>query len=251
MSGLEVIKAKLGDRRVVIVSNREPYAHSLKVQEGIKIEETVGGLVSALNPTMLGLNRAMWIASGSTKEGFDISDNGKIMVPDEHGYMLKRIELTPEETKGHYDGFSNNILWPNCHLFSDKSIFSEDDWNMYKQVNLKFASAIVNEIGDDDLVWIQDYHLSLTPKYIRGECPNAKLAFFWHIPFPPYEIFIHLCTHWGIKILEGLLACDMIGFHTKNDVENFINTAERIIGAKKCEGGLEFNGKFIGVKEGN
>jgi len=253
MNKVEKIKEKLMDKRLVIVSNREPYSHHY-LKSKIKVKENPGGLTSALDPVMKKLNDSLWIAWGSSDADFEVlseagEGNEKIRIPDEKGYLLKRVKLTPHEVKHYYEGFSNNILWPNSHLFSDKCMFSEEDWQVYKDVNKKFASKILDEKSDkEELIWIHDYHFFLVPMYVKRKKPDAKIAFFYHIPFPPYEIFSHLCTHWVEELLNGLLYSDMIGFQTKDYVDNFIRTAEKISGAKREGEGVRFKGRLIKVK---
>lgn len=247
MERIKKFKEKLQNNRLIIVSNREPYSHIFKNSK-IEIKENVGGLTSSLNSLMKNLGKGLWVAWGSTDADFEVTENGKVKVPDENGYFLKRVKLTPEEIQHYYVGFSNSVLWPNCHLFSDKCLFSEEDWQSYKKVNQKFASEILEEIDEKDLIWIQDYHLSLVPKYIKEKKNDSKIAMFWHIPFPPCEIFVHLCVHWRKEIIEGMLSSDLIGFQTKNYAENFMDTAEKIVGAKKTNNGLEFNNRRIKIK---
>jgi len=255
MNKLEEVKQKLKKHRLIIVSNREPYTHyySKSNKNSVKLKQTPGGLISALDPIMKEFNDNMWVAWGSGNADFDVlkkENNFKIKVPDEKGYWLKRIKLTDEEIKKYYEGFSNDVLWPNFHLFSEKSVFNENNWQTYKEVNKKFALAVSDKIKDNDIIWVHDYQLLLVPRYIKKSqsSKNSKIAFFLHIPFPPYEIFSHLCTHWNKKIMRSLLSCDMVGFHTKNDVKNFVKTAEEILGAKKTENGLIFENRFIKVK---
>ena len=253
MDYLREIKDKLQGYRIIIVSNREPYSHhyiknSSEKKAEIKVKQNPGGLVSALDPIMKQIKNSLWVAWGSGNADFNVTSNDKVRVPDNKGYVLKRIKLTSKEVNNYYNGFSNNILWPNFHLFSEKCVFKEENWQGYKTVNQKFASEVLEEIKENDLIWIHDYQLLLVPKYIKEKKPNAKIAFFCHIPFPPYEIFSHLCTHWNKELLRGMLSADMIGFQTENDAYNFIRTTEKILGAKRENNGVSFNKKFIKVK---
>jgi len=99
-------------------------------------------------------------------------------------------------------------------------------WKTYQRVNQKFAKAVLEETEPNSWVWIHDYHLSLLPRMIRKERPHARMAFFWHIVWPSPEIFQRL--PWRKEILKGLLGNDLIGFHTKAYVQNFMRCVEKL-----------------------
>ena len=207
-----------------MVSNREPYSHE-KTKREIVCKKTVGGVVSALDPLMQKHGGA-WIAWGSGSADFELCNSkNEVLVPEENPkYTLKRVALSKEEVTDYYEGFSNRVLWPLFHLFVEKMHPKEEYWDAYCKVNKKFARMAIDEINDkDDLIWIQDYHLSLVPRFIRDARPDAKIAFFWHIPWPPWEVFGSLPQR--NEVLEGLLNCDMIGFHTSSYVRNFMGCA--------------------------
>ncbi|KXA89656.1 alpha,alpha-trehalose-phosphate synthase [candidate division MSBL1 archaeon SCGC-AAA259I09] len=216
------------NRRLVLVSNAEPYAHSRKGEE-IELEKLAGGLTSAMDPLMQSFG-GVWIAWGREAADFEVLDSeGKVGVPDEDGYDLKRIRLSKEEVEGFYLGFSNKILWPICHSLPQKSVLddyptSEKYWEKYREVNRRYADAVLDEFAEDDLVWVHDYHLTLVPKMIREERPEADIAVFWHIPWPPWEMFGSL--PWSKQIMEGLLASDFVGFHIPLYKNNFMTCAE-------------------------
>ena len=185
----------------------------------------MGGVVSALDPLMQ-KNGGVWIAWGSGTADFTVCDSeDKLLVPEEPKYTLKRIRLSKGEVANYYRGFSNRVLWPLFHLFIEKMHCKKEYWSSYCKVNEKFALAVLDEINSDDLIWIHDYHLALVPRFIREAKPDAKIAFFWHIPWPPWEIFGSLPQR--NELLEGLLNCDLIGFHTSSYVTNFMRCAGR------------------------
>ena len=106
-----------------------------------------------------------------------------------------------------------------------------EDWNYYKEVNRKFANAILEEFGDEPpIVLVQDYHFALLPRMIKERRPDAKVALFWHIPWPNAEAF-GICP-WQEEILEGMLGSDMIGFHTQFHCNNFLDTVDRALESK-------------------
>ena len=227
----ELVKNKLSDRLLVIVSNREPYIH---VASGKDVECIVpaSGLTVALDPVMRACGGS-WVAHGSGSADKEVVDehNRVLVPPDEQKYSLRRVWLTKEEEEGYYLGFSNEALWPLCHVAYTPPNFDEADWNTYKKVNQIFADAVLDEIGSREaFVFIQDYHLALLPEMIKAKNPGVVTAQFWHIPWPNPEAF-RICP-WGNEILEGLLYNDMIGFHIGYHCQNFLDTVSKTLETK-------------------
>ena len=220
----EEMKQVLENRVMVVVSNREPYMH---IHEGNEIRCIVpaSGMVTAMEPILKACG-GLWIASGSgdaDKETVDEFD--KVAVPPyENKYMLRRVWLTKEQEDHFYYGFSNEGLWPLCHLAHTRPVFRKTDWEFYKQVNELYAAAVLQEIKDKDepFVLVQDYHFALLPKLIKMARPDARVAIFWHIPWPNAESF-GICP-WQKEILSGMLGADLIGFHTQYHCNNFLET---------------------------
>ncbi|KXA97369.1 alpha,alpha-trehalose-phosphate synthase [candidate division MSBL1 archaeon SCGC-AAA259I14] len=217
------------NKRLILVSNAEPYVHR-REESDIVCEKQAGGLTSAMDPLLQTVD-GLWIAWGRGGEAdFDILDReNKVKVPNNEGYTLKRLELSEEEVDGFYLGFSNRVLWPICHSMHEKSILkdyssSKKYWDLYYKVNQKYAEAVLEEIERDDLIWIHDYHLTLVPQMIREKQPEANIAFFWHIPWPPWEMFGII--PWEEEIMDGILASDYIGFHTSRFRDNFLSCAD-------------------------
>ncbi len=218
------VQTMLKGRPIYIVSNREPYVHT---KHGNKIEFFVpaSGMVTAIEPIMQACG-GMWIAQGSgSADKLVVNKEDKVSVPpNDPSYTLKRVWLTPAEEKGFYDGFSNEGIWPLCHIAHTRPIFRKSDWEQYKKVNNKFASSVLKEIKyqKNPIVLIQDFHFSLLPRLIKNSRPDATIGLFWHIPWPNAESF-SICP-WKKEILDGMLGADIIGFHTQLHCINFINT---------------------------
>lgn len=215
-----------GVHTLVVVSNRAPYVFR-QGPRGTEITRAVSGLVSALEPIMLELG-GVWVGwCGRVAENSAV---GRPMgVPgDSPAYVVQEILLSGEDYRRYYHGFSNDCLWPLCHCFLEKCRFSHEDWESYIRVNERFAEAAAGVTGEGGLVWVHDYHLALVPKYLREAGWAGKLAFFWHIPFPPLEIFSTL--PWRADILQGLLGSDLLAFHLPGYVENFLRAVERLLG---------------------
>jgi trehalose-6-phosphate synthase len=225
-----LVKEKLQDYLFIVVSNREPYVHTYQGKE-IVYKVPPSGLTVALDPVMQACG-GIWIAHGSGNADRRVVDKtGKIQVPpDDPKYTLKRLWLTPEQEEGYYTGFSNEALWPLCHIVYTRPIFNESDWKIYKKVNSLFAQSILEEVGEKKaFVFIQDYHLSLVAKILKEKNPSVITALFWHIPWPNPEAF-RICP-WQQEILEGLLANDLLSFHINYHCSNFLETVSRTMEA--------------------
>jgi trehalose 6-phosphate synthase len=191
------------------------------------------GLVTAMDPVMRACG-GIWVAQASGDADRETADaRGRLRVPpDDPRYTLKRVWLTPEEEQGYYYGFSNEGLWPLCHIVHNRPLFRPEDWAQYRAVNERFAAAVLEEIAgtESPMVLIQDYHFALLPGLIKRERPDARTAIFWHIPWPNFEAF-SICP-WQDELLLGMLGADLIGFHTQYYCNNFLDTVERAIEAR-------------------
>ena len=225
----EFVREKLEGRPLFVVSNREPYMHNKKGKE-IECIVPASGLVTALEPILKACG-GTWIAQGSGTADRETADkDAKLKVPpEEPQYVLKRIWIEKELDDGFYFGFSNEGLWPLCHIAHTRPIFRKNDWVAYKEVNQRFADAIVKELRDvaEPNVLIQDYHFALLPAMVKAERPDARVAIFWHIPWPNPESF-SICP-WQKEILQGMLGADIVGFHTQFHCNNFIESVDRFL----------------------
>jgi len=227
----DLVRGKLSAYLFVVVSNREPYIHTFSSRK-IVTQVPASGLTVALDPVMQACG-GTWIAHGSGDADSEVVDKeSKVSVPpDEPRYSLKRVWLSKEEENGYYYGFSNEALWPLCHIAYTKPEFVESDWNIYKKVNEMFAQSVSEEVGERKaFVFIQDYHLTLLSRLIKERNPNIITAQFWHIPWPNREAF-RICP-WQEEILHGLLGNDLLGFHIRYHCNNFLDTVDRAIEAK-------------------
>lgn len=232
--------------KLIIVSNREPY-----VRRKGKLEKTAGGLVSALDPVMQ-KSGGVWVAAEWEAKG--VSELGRctrVMVPpDIPSYTQKSIHLTPAYENNYYNGYSNRFLWPLCHMTVDRIYLRRSYWTAYKKVNSLFAEAILEEVGgnEDTVVWLQDYHLALCARSIKEVNPRLIVIQFWHIPWPPYDIF-RICPQ-RRELLEGLLANDLLGFQLDTFCRNFMTCVDIELGAgvDYKEGFIHYKGHTTNVK---
>jgi trehalose 6-phosphate synthase len=207
---------------LIVVSNREPYLHQTAEDGTITAVPTTGGVAVALDALMRERG-GTWIAHGAGDADRQVSD-ARDMVrvpPGDPRYDLHRIWLTEEEEKQYYGGFSNEGLWPLCHMVHVKPVFRAEDWAAYQAVNRRFAEAIASDLTDPATpVFLQDYHLALVARDLRRLKPAARTALFWHIPWP-HPDQLRMCP-WRREIVEGLLANDLLAFQVERDRRNFL-----------------------------
>jgi trehalose-6-phosphate synthase len=220
------IKGKAQQGSLFVVSNREPYMHVNK-GKGVEMLVPASGLVTALEPILRACD-GIWIASGSgsaDRETVDERDHIRVP-PDKPEYTLRRVWLPKEIEQGYYYGFSNEGLWPLCHIAHTRPIFRASDWQSYQTANQEFANAVLQEMEgvERPLVLVQDYHFALLPRMIKEARPDARVAIFWHIPWPNPEAF-GICP-WQRELVSGLLGADLIGFQIQAHCDNFLETVD-------------------------
>ena len=228
------LRNKLQNKPLFVVANREPYMHvwSDKNDKSIDVIVPASGLVTALEPVLLACN-GTWIAHGSgsaDRQAVDAHDRLRVP-PERPSYTLRRVWLSSQEEQGYYYGFANEGLWPLCHIAHTRPIFRPQDWNDYQKVNGRFADAVLKEMESTEspILLAQDYHFALLPRMVKEARPDARVAIFWHIPWPNPEVF-GICP-WQRELVDGLLGADLIGFHIQSHCNNFLETVDRAVEA--------------------
>jgi trehalose-6-phosphate synthase len=225
----QVVRDHLNSAQVIIVSNREPYIHNFDANHQPFWQVPASGMVTALEPIMRACS-GVWVAHGAgdaDRQTVDRYDRIRVP-PDDPSYTLRRVWLTPEQEQGYYYGFSNEGLWPLCHLAYVRPAFRASDWRAYEEVNAKFADVVAVESGTENpVILIQDFHFALLPQLIRKKIPKATVALFWHIPWPNAETF-GVCP-WKREVLTHMLSADILGFHTRYHCQNFLDTVDRFV----------------------
>lgn len=226
------MRERSGSSRIFAVSNREPYIHTRHGRE-IVWRVPPSGLVTAIEPVLRACD-GVWVASGSgDADAITVDEFDRLRVPpDDPRYTLRRVWLTAEEEALYYDGFANEGLWPLCHIAHTRPIFRPADWECYQRINQRFADALLEEMegSPDPIVFVQDYHFTLLPRMVKNARPDARVAIFWHIPWPNPEAF-GICP-WQAELLDGLLGADLIGFHIPLHCNNFLSTVDRVFEAR-------------------
>jgi trehalose 6-phosphate synthase/phosphatase len=225
----QVVRDHLHSAQVIIVSNREPYIHNFDADHHPVVQVPASGMVTALEPIMRACS-GVWVAHGAgaaDRETVDRYDQIRVP-PDDPSYTLRRVWLTEEQERGYYYGFSNEGLWPQCHLANVRPAFRAGDWRAYEEVNAKFADVVAAEsTTDSPVILIQDFHFALLPQLIRKKIPKATIALFWHIPWPNAETF-GVCP-WKREMLLHMLSADILGFHTRYHCQNFLDAVDRFV----------------------
>jgi trehalose 6-phosphate synthase len=222
------LRQHLQGERIVVLANREPYIHE-RIDGNVRVLHPASGLVTALEPVMRACS-GVWVAHGSGSADRETADaSGHIRVPPgEESYVVRRVWLSDEEETGYYYGFSNEGLWPLCHVADTRPAFRVEDWDYYVKVNRRFADTVCQEVDTDDpVILIQDYHFALAPRMIRERLPRATILTFWHIPWPSAER-IGICP-WAEEVISGLLGSSIVGFHTQQHCNHFIDAVDAFV----------------------
>ncbi|GIZ48950.1 hypothetical protein CKM354_001199300 [Cercospora kikuchii] len=236
--------------RLLLVSNRLPITIKRSDEGYYDFSMSSGGLVAGLS----GLSKStkfQWYGWPGVQVPENELGHVKQRLFDE--YSAVPIFMDDELSDRHYNGFSNSILWPLFHYHPGEITFDESAWDGYVEANRIFAKEIAKDVQDNDLVWVHDYHLMLLPAMLREEInkegpnkkKNVKFGFFLHTPFPSSEIYRILPVR--NEILQGVLHCDLIGFHTYDYARHFLSSCARILGLATTPNGVEFGGKLITV----
>lgn len=230
--------------RLIIVSNRLPFSLEKNGDE-VSVRQSSGGLVSAIKSYFEkpgngeGYSARIWIGSmDASPEDWEAARNaGKL--PQDFG--IEAIFPNPETYELYYNGFSNSTLWPLFHYFPLYVEFKKESFFAYTQINQAFADKVLEIYQPGDVVWVHDYQLMLVADMLRRKLPYARIGYFLHIPFPSYEIYRLLPTEWKKSLLQGIMGADLIGFHTYDYVQHFIQSAKMILQVES-----QFNSIFYG-----
>ncbi|QES87945.1 bifunctional alpha,alpha-trehalose-phosphate synthase (UDP-forming)/trehalose-phosphatase [Rhizosphaericola mali] len=210
--------------KAIIISNRLPIKIVTKKNKNT-LHHSEGGLATGLESVFKKSNDNIWVGwPGMVVKDTDAQLDIENQLAEMH---LKPIFLSKKQVDGFYLGFSNATLWPIFHYATNYARYNDADWKIYQEVNEKFAEVIIPLVEDGDTIWIHDYHLLLLPRLIKEKCKNVSIGFFQHIPFPSFEIF--RLIPWRKQLLDGMLGADLLGFHTIDDVNHFIDSASRLL----------------------
>ena len=218
--------------RLVVVSNRVPAPAAAGAQ--------AGGLAVALD-ALMARRGGLWFG-WSGKVRADASNELHVTQSDKVQYVT--VDLTQEEHDRYYNEFSNATLWPLLHSMPEMMSFDRRNAVVYRQVNERLVECLSPLLRPNDVIWVHDYHLMAMPALLRAKGVRAPIGFFLHIPFPSPDMLGSVPESGAL--IRDLLAADLIGFQTANDVENFAEAAHRLAGALRMPGGwLNVNGRRV------
>ena len=220
-------KKDLKNGRLIIVSNRLPVVLKKSQNKKHELKPASGGLITAMTPVFK-KKGGLWIgwAGNYLEERIDVKKLLKKKIKNLN-YKLIPVEIGLGNYELYYKGFSNEVLWPLFHNFSTYCNFLPKYYEAFKKVNRQFANTVIENLTENDFVWVHDYHLINTAKNLREKKINNKIAFFLHIPFPPAETFKRM--PWRTEILNALFYYDLIGFQTPWDKQNFLDAVKFLI----------------------
>lgn len=216
--------------KTIIAADAETITHRRTHRGELGTGMAAGGVSTAFDP-IARASKATYVARAKTEEDKEVLDKRgifKVITPDGN-YSLKRLFISNEELEQYYYGFSNQTLWPLCHVSFVSPKFDDSWFEGFRRVNEKFARAIKDELAPNTFIWVNDYQLCLVPKFL-DKPKGATVGLFWHIPWPTWETFRILPQK--KEILESLLYCDFIAFHRNYQATNFMTTVRRELEAR-------------------
>src|SRR5437763_3612888 len=210
--------------RLIVVSNRLPFALDSSAEDLWTVTPAAGGLVSAIVPVFR-VRGGAWL--GWAGIAGEIPSGPFEEATRNAGYAVVTVGLTEAERDEFYYGYSNEVIWPLFHDLQNFCNFEPAYWETYKTVNERYAEAIARHCQPNDFIWVHDYHLMNVAQALRQRSVRAALTFFLHIPFPPYDIFAKLPQQ--ERLLPALLQFHLLGFQTRRDLHNFLQCVRQVI----------------------
>lgn len=208
--------------RLVVVSNRVPVPTNGATQ--------AGGLAVALEGLMAKRGGVWFGWSGRISE----TPADTPLIQNHNGICYATTDLTREQHERYYNDFSNGMLWPLLHSMPNLMNFDRLSNATYRAVNERMVALLTPLLRPNDIIWVHDYHLMAMPALLRARGVRAPIGFFLHVPFPSPDILSTAAD--ATALVRDLLASDLIGFQTSNDLENFILAACRFGGALRGSG---------------
>jgi trehalose 6-phosphate synthase/phosphatase len=237
--------------RLIIISNRLPFSLD-KEGDTVSIRQSSGGLVSAIKSYFENtsaqrgeITEKLWMGVAD----FPQEDWEKVVAarPAGQDFDILPVFVDKGLYDNYYNGFSNSVLWPLFHYFSSLANYENQYFDAYVQVNQLFAEKLIPLLYPDDRIWIHDYQLMVLPHLLRVKRPEATIGFFLHIPFPSYEIFRLLPTEWKKILLQGVMGADLIGFHTYDYVQHFLNSVKMLLGVDSYFHNLQYQDRLVRI----
>jgi len=237
--------------RLIIISNRLPFSLD-KEGDTVSLRQSSGGLVSAIKSYFESttgqrgeITENLWMGVADfPQEDWDQAVAAHVARQD---FDILPVFVDKDLYDNYYNGFSNSVLWPLFHYFTSLANYESQYFDAYVQVNQLFAEKLIPILRPDDRVWIHDYQLMILPHLLRVKRPEATIGFFLHIPFPSYEIFRLLPTEWKKILLQGVMGADLIGFHTYDYVQHFLQSVKMLLGVDSYFHNLQYQDRLVRI----
>jgi trehalose 6-phosphate synthase len=226
--------------RVLVASNRGP-VRFVEENGDLVVKRGAGGLVTALAPAVQETG-GLWVASAmgieDRRRAAESPDGRLEIVLDDAKYHLRLLSFDDETYERAYNVISNRLLWFLHHYLWDlprsPALLGDtvEAWEAYRAYNRAYAEALAEDVGDTPTdVLVQDYHLMLVPEELRRLAPQARIAYFHHIPFAGQDYMRIFPQALRDQLLTGLLGADVVGFQWERWAENFLVSCRLLEGA--------------------
>ena len=213
------------------------------------IRQSSGGLVSAIKSYLdhegdvSRFSEQIWVGTldASEADWKYARNSGRI----NYDYGIEPIFVDKKIYDDYYNGFANSTLWPLFHYFPSLVEFRKEYFEAYLKMNEEFADKLVEIYQPGDVFWVHDYQLMALPRMLRKRIPGAFIGFFLHIPFPSYEVFRMLPTQWKKHLLKGILGADLVGFHTYDYMQHFIQSVKMVLKVESQFNTILYEGRIL------
>uniref|UniRef100_A0A6P7EXP5 Alpha,alpha-trehalose-phosphate synthase [UDP-forming] isoform X2 n=1 Tax=Diabrotica virgifera virgifera TaxID=50390 RepID=A0A6P7EXP5_DIAVI len=249
---------------MIVVSNRLPFVLQRDKDGALFRKASAGGLVTAVAPVVIN-GGGLWVGwpgihLDDPNEPIPESDPNDITpTAGLKSEKVVAVHVDPTIFDAYYNGCCNATFWPLFHSMPDRASFKAEYWRAYLKANEAFAECTLKALKtlpktstEIPLIWVHDYHLMLAANWIRQAADEqeikVKLGFFLHIPFPPWDIY--RLFPWADEILQGMLGCDLVGFHITDYCINFVDCCQRSLGCRVDRKNLlvEHGGRTVRVR---
>ncbi len=228
-NGMKTFQEKYN--RLVIVAYRLPFSIK-QTADGLELFQNSGGLVSAVlsmaermgQPGDTQKTKIHWVGHGEPA----LKDVDRAVFENEN-FVAHPVFIDESVHQAFYEGFCNDMIWPLFHYFPSYASFLETNFDAYQQANTRFLEELTAIIEPGDLVWVHDFQLMLLPDMLRQAVPDATIGYFFHIPFPTYEIVKLLPRTWRQALIGGVLGADVVGFHTADYAQYFLQSVAEVM----------------------
>ena len=218
--------------RLIVVSNRVGQPNEV-------VGASVGGLAMALGAALREYNGVWFGWSGRTIETF----TGQLSVQRGQGATVATVDLEEQDREEYYNGYANRTLWPLFHYRIDLAEYERGFAGGYQRANERFAETVIPLIEPDDMVWVQDYHMIPLGQELRKRGCGNRVGFFLHTPWPPRRLLLTLPE--ATELVATMFAYDVIGFHTEEWLQSFVDFVVLESGGNYADGILRLEGRQI------